>query len=63
MGDTFFGILTIVGPIVLLVAVIWVLMRSRRHAGEASPETTERATKTNYQAEERAHDEGTEGDS
>jgi cytochrome c-type biogenesis protein CcmH/NrfF len=62
MGDTLFGILTIVGPIVLLVAFIWVVMRSKRRAGEASPEVTEQATKANYRAEERRHDDGTEGD-
>ncbi len=63
MGDTLFGILTIVGPIVLLVAFVWVVMRSRRRAGEASPDVTKRATKANDEAQERRHDEGTEGES
>ena len=35
---------TIVGPFVLLAVIIWVVLRSRRRAGEP-PEVTERATK------------------
>jgi cytochrome c-type biogenesis protein CcmH/NrfF len=62
MGDELWGIATIGGPILLLVAFIWVVMRSKRRAGEASEETTERATKANYEAEERTHDAGKEGD-
>ena len=41
MGDTFFGVLTIVGPIVLLVAFIWVVMRSRRPSGRATDTTAQ----------------------
>ena len=60
MGEQMWGIATIGGPIILLVAFIWVVMRSKRRAGEASPEFTERATKANYQAEERRHEDGSE---
>ena len=63
MGDELWGIATIGGPIILLIAFIWVVMRSKRRAGEASPEVTERATKANYEAQERRHDEGSEGES
>ena len=64
MGEQMWGIATIGGPIILLVAFIWVVMRSnKRRAGEASPEVTERATKAQYEAQERRHDEGTEGES
>ena len=52
------GDLTIVGPIVLLLVFIWVVMRSRGRAGEASNEVTEHATEANYEAEDRARDEG-----
>ena len=45
MGEQMWGIATIGGPIVLLIAFIWVVMRSKRRAGEASPEVTERATR------------------
>jgi len=63
MGDELWGIATIGGPIILLMLFVWVIMRSKRRAGEASPEVTERATKANYQAEERRHDDGTERES
>ena len=47
------GIATIVGPIVLLVLFIFVFLRNR--SSKVSKETTERATKANYEAEDRAH--------
>ena len=47
------GLATIVGPIVLLILFIYVIMRNR--SSKVSKETTERATKANYEAEDRAH--------
>lgn len=47
------GIATVVGPIVLLIAFAWVIMRNR--LSTVSKDVTERATKANYEAEDRAH--------
>ena len=47
------GIATIVGPIVLLVLFIWVILRNR--SSRVSEDVTERATKANYEAEDREH--------
>lgn len=55
MGQTLWGLITIVGPIVLLALLVWVVVRSRRSRGEVSETITEQATKANYEAEQRAH--------
>jgi len=47
------GIATILGPIVLLVLFIWVIVRNR--SSRVSEDVTERATKANYEAEDREH--------
>jgi len=47
------GIATILGPIVLLVLFIWVIVRNR--SSRVSVDVTERATKANYEAEDREH--------
>ncbi len=47
------GIATIVGPIILLALFIWVILRNR--SSKVSKGVTERATKANYEAEDRAH--------
>jgi len=47
------GIATILGPIVLLILFIWVIVRNR--SSRVSVDVTERATKANYEAEDRAH--------
>ena len=52
-----FGILTIVGPIILLVLFIWVILHNR--SSRASKDATERATKANYEAEDKAHKDDT----
>ena len=48
------GMATVVGPIVLLVLFIFVILRNRS-SSRASKDLTERATKANYEAEDRAH--------
>lgn len=47
------GIATIVGPIILLLLFVYVILRNR--SSRASKEQTERATRANYEAEDRAH--------
>ena len=46
------GIATIVGPIVLLILFIWVILHNR--SSRVSKDVTERATKANYEAEDKA---------
>ena len=47
------GIATIIGPIVLLILFVWVILRNR--SSRVSEDVTERATKANYEAEDREH--------
>ncbi len=51
---TLWGLATILGPIVLLILFIWVILRNRS-TSRASKDLTERATKANYEAEDREH--------
>jgi len=44
----------IIGAAILLVALIWVVMRTRSNGRETSNPTTERATRELYEAEDRA---------
>lgn len=46
------GIMTIVGPIVLLALIIWAVVRNRQ--SRIPKDVTERATEANYRAEDRA---------
>ncbi len=47
------GLATILGPIVLIILFIWVIVRNR--SSRVSVDVTERATKANYEAEDRAN--------
>jgi hypothetical protein len=60
MDEFWWSLMTIVGPIILLVLLIWVVVRSPRRKGEASPEVTERATRQEYAEEEQMRREGTD---
>ena len=62
MDETLFGLMSIVGPIILLVLLAWLVMRSRRRTGRATDTTaqTERATRAEYADEERRRREGTD---
>ena len=62
MDQTLWGIANIAGPIILLVALIWLVMRSRRRAGQPTETThqTERATDNLYKEEEQRRREGTD---
>ena len=51
------GIATILGPIVLIILFIWVILRNR--SSRVSEDVTERATKANYEAEDREHKDDT----
>ena len=60
MDETLLGLMEIVGPIVLLVLLIWVVLRSRRRSGEAPESVTQRATRDAYAQEEQMRREGTD---
>ncbi|GAA4712562.1 hypothetical protein H9L13_03245 [Sphingomonas lutea] len=62
MDQALWGIMNIVGPIILLIALIWLVMRSRRRAGQPTETTrqTERATGDLYKEEEQRRREGTD---
>lgn len=62
MDETLLGIMEIVGPVILLIALIWLVMRSRRSPGQTTDTTerTERATDNLYREEEQRRREGTD---
>jgi hypothetical protein len=60
MDETLWGLMNIVGPIILLILLIWVVMRARRRPGEPPQDLTERATREGYSEEERMRREGTD---
>ena len=51
MDEGLTTLMTIIGPILLLIAIIWAISHNR---SRVSKDTTERATEANYEAEDRA---------
>ena len=62
MDQTLWGLMTIIGPIILLGLLVWMVMRSRRRPNQTTDTTaqTERATDRLYDDEERRRREGTD---
>ncbi len=62
MDESLWTLMTIIGPAILLVLLIWLAMRSRRRTGRATDTTaqTERATDRLYDSEEQRRREGTD---
>ena len=62
MDESLWGLMTIVGPAILLVLLAWLVMRSRRRTSQTTDTTehTEQATRDNYAAEEQRRREGTD---
>lgn len=60
MDETLWGLMNIVGPIILLVALVWLVLRARRGKGEPPMDVTERGTRDAYAQEEQARREGTD---
>jgi hypothetical protein len=58
MDESLIGIMEIVGPIILLIALIWLVMQ-RRSTGKSG--RTEQATDQLYKEEEQRRREGTDG--
>ena len=60
MDETLWGIMNILGPVILLIALIWLVMR-RRSAGKPSETgNTEHATRDLYRDEEQRRRERTD---
>jgi hypothetical protein len=59
MDETLWGLMNIVGPLILLVLLVWVVLRSRRK-GEPPQDVTEHATHDAYAEEEKMRREGTD---
>ena len=58
MDESLIGIKEIVGPVILLIALIWLVMQ-RRSTGKSG--RTEQATDQLYKEEEQRRREGTDG--
>jgi hypothetical protein len=57
MDESLLGLMEIIGPVILLIALIWLVMR-RRSTGKTG--RTEQATHDLYQEEEKRRREGTD---
>ncbi|HZB69883.1 MAG TPA: hypothetical protein VE403_05920 [Sphingomicrobium sp.] len=62
MDESLWTLMTIIGPVILLLLLVWLVMRSRRQTGRATDTTaqTERATDRLYDNEEQRRREGTD---
>jgi hypothetical protein len=54
MGGLNLFSMEVVGVVILLVALVWVVMRTRSKGKESSPARTEQATRELYEAEDEA---------
>jgi len=62
MDQTLWGLMTIIGPIILLGLLVWMVLRSRRRPNQTTDTTarTEQATHEGYVEEEQRRREGTD---
>ena len=54
-GGGSWGIITIVGPILLALVLLWALLRNRKRSRPTDIDRTERATRDLYREENAAH--------
>ena len=54
-GGTSWGIINILGPLLLIIVIAWAILRNRKAKGGVSKEDTERATRELYRKEDAAH--------
>ena len=57
MDESLLGVMEILGPVLLLIALIWLVMRNRSKDGTGG---TEQATRNLYKEEEERRREGTD---
>jgi hypothetical protein len=60
MDETWWTLMDIVGPAILLILLIWVVLRARKRKGEPPQDVTERGTRDVYAEEEKMRREGTD---
>jgi hypothetical protein len=60
MDETLWGLMNIVGPLILLILLVWVVLRARRRRDEPPMDVTERATRDAYAQEEQNRRKGTD---
>ena len=60
MDEFWWTLMTIVGPIILLILLIWVVLRTQRRRAGPSEDATEQATHNAYTDEEKMRREGTD---
>jgi hypothetical protein len=60
MDETLWTLVDIVGPLILLVVLVWVVMRTRRRSGQPPNDVTEEGARDAYREEEQMRREGTD---
>ena len=60
MDETLWGIMNILGPVILLIALIWLVMRRRSAGKPGETGDTEQATRDLYRDEEQRRRERTD---
>ena len=60
MDETWWTLMDIVGPAILLVLLIWVVLRTRRRRQDPPQDVTEQGARDAYAEEERMRREGTD---
>ena len=61
MDETLWTLMTIIGPAILLAAIVWVAIRSRRSNRPEDVARSEKATHDLYEEEEERRREGIDG--
>ena len=62
MDETLFWLISIIGPAILLILLIWLVVRGRNNVdGTESKDITDRGTDAMYSDEDRRRREGTDG--
>lgn len=54
-GGSSWGIINILGPLLLIIVLAWAMLRNRKAKGGVTEEETERATRDLYRQEDATH--------
>ena len=61
MDETLWSLMTIIGPLILLILLLWLVLRGRSRRRDEPPQSvTEAGTRAEYAQEERMRREGTD---
>ncbi len=61
MADAMWGIMNIVGPLLILVVLLWLVLRTRSKRNSVENQRAEEGTREVYAEEEARRREGTDG--